>query len=248
MNKIFTAIIIDDEKDGRVVLQSLIQEHCPEVEIIKLCNSAQEGVEAIHQLTPDIVFLDISMPHMSGFSVLDKVKEVKFNLIFVTAYDDYALKAIKHAAIDYLLKPVDYNELIVAVNRCIEIDNALNSEKITHFIDSLASDQIEKVILPVREGYLFVNVKEIIRCEANSNYTVLYLLDGEKHMISKTLKDFESQLSNKSFFRIHKSHLINLSYLKKYTKGDGGTVTMVDDAELDVSRRNKEEFLKMLSL
>ena len=248
MSKILKAIIIDDEQDGRVVLQSLIQTYCPQVEIIKLCSSAQEGVEAIHLLTPDIVFLDISMPYMSGFSVLDKVKEIKFNLIFVTAYHDYALKAIKHAAIDYLLKPVDYNELIVAVNRCVEMNNVLNGEKITHFIDSLASEQIEKVILPVREGYIFVKVKDIIRCEADSNYTVLYLLGKQKHVISKTLKDFESQLSNKSFFRIHKSHLINVSHLKKYTKGDGGTVTMIDNTELDVSRRNKEAFLKMLSL
>lgn len=249
MNRIFKAIIVDDEEDGRLVLQSLINTYCPQIEIVRLCKSVVEGVEAIESISPDIVFLDINMPHANGFTLLDKVKDRLFNLIFVTAYHDYAIRAIKYSALDYLLKPIDSDELIGAVNRCVKQNGAIsNSEKINHFIDNISNAQIEKVILPVRDGYVFVKVNEIIRCEADSNYTVLYLAGGEKYVVSKTLKDFESQLSNKNFYRIHKSHLINVSYLKKYTKGDGGTVTMVDNTELDVSRRNKEEFLKMLNL
>lgn len=249
MKQTFKAIIVDDEEDGRLVLQSLIQSHCPSVEIIKQCKSAAEGEQAINSLEPDIVFLDINMPNANGFALLDKVKKRQFNLIFVTAYHNYAIRAIKYSALDYLMKPIDEVELKDAVNRCSKpTEENSNTDKINHFIDTISKDQFEKVILPVREGYVFVKIDDILRCEADSNYTTLYLVDGEKHIVSKTLKDFESQLSSSKFFRIHKSHLINLSYLKKYTRGDGGVVTLIDNTELDVSRRNKEEFLKALNL
>lgn len=247
-NKTFTAIIIDDEEDGRTVLQSLLGSHCPEIKIDKLCNTALEGLEAIKTSKPDIVFLDINMPNMNGFGLLDQLENKDFHLIFVTAYSHYAIKAIKYAALDYILKPIDAEELEQTVKKCIQLGSEFNHKKINHFIQNLGNEEIERIVLPVRDGYIFVEIKDIVRCEADSNYTRIFISNKEEHIVCKTLKDFEAQLSNHRFFRIHKSHLINLNYIKKYTKGDGGSVTMKDNTSLDVSRRNKEEFLRHLEL
>lgn len=178
--------------------------------------------------------------------MLERVKDKDFNLIFVTAHHDYAVQAIRCAALDYLLKPIDPEELVAAVQRAENKGDA--AQRRQHFIDNVGKEEITQVVLPLREGYLFVQVTDILRCEADSNYTVLHLVSGEKHLVSKTLKEFEIQLSGNRFFRIHKSHLINMQYLKKYTRGDGGSVTMIDNTELDVSRRNKEEFLRVFNL
>jgi two-component system LytT family response regulator len=248
MNKFINAVIIEDEEDGRVVLRSMLQSYCPQVRILQECASSAEGVEAIRNQQPDLVFLDIRMPMGNGFTLLDKVKDQLFQLIFVTAHHDYALQAIRYAALDYLLKPIDPEELKEAVGRCNIQPPSHTRERITHFVENYQCEEITKVILPVRDGYVFVKVDDIIRCEADSNYTRLYLSGGEKQLISKTLKEIEAQLPSRKFFRIHKSHIINVAYLKKYTKGDGGTVTLSDSTELDVSRRNREEFLKLFNL
>lgn len=246
MNNFYKAIIVDDEADGRLVLSNLLSTYCPEVKLLQQCKSANEGVLAIDTFSPDIVFLDINMPRINGFSMLEKVKEKDFDLIFVTAHHDYAIKAIRYSALDYLLKPIDPEELVAAIQRCA-FNKSQNAEKRSHFMANVTNEEIKQIVLPVRDGYVFVKIDDIVHCEADSNYTVLYLANGEKYMVSKTLKDFEHQLSNKKFFRIHKSHLVNIDYLKKYTKGDGGTVTLLDNTNLDVSRRNKEEFLKIFN-
>lgn len=246
MNKTLKAIIVDDEEDGRLVLKATLSRYCPHVEVVACCPSAEEGVKSIQSLPIDLVFLDIQMPKEDGFAMLERVKEKDFDLVFVTAHHDYAVQAIRCAALDYLLKPIDPEELIAAVQRCEARSHSI--ERRGHFMENVGKEEITQIVLPLREGYLFVQVEEIVRCEADSNYTVLHLVGGEKHLVSKTLKEFENQLSGKRFFRIHKSHLVNMKYLKKYTKGDGGTVTMIDNTELDVSRRNKEEFLRVFNL
>ncbi len=248
MNKSINAVIIEDEEDGRVVLRSMLQLYCPQVRILQECASAAEGIEAIRNQQPDLVFLDIQMPMGNGFSLLDKVKDQLFQLIFVTAHHDYAVQAIRHAALDYLLKPIDPEELKEAVGRCNVQPYTHTQERIAHFVENYQCEEITNIILPVRDGYVFVKVDDIIRCEADSNYTRLHLAGGEKQLISKTLKEIEAQLPLRKFFRIHKSHIINITYLKKYTKGDGGSVTLTDNTELDVSRRNREDFLKLFNL
>lgn len=240
------AIIVDDEEDGRVVLAANLSIYCPQVEVVASCSSAEEGVQTLQSQPIDLVFLDIQMPKEDGFAMLERVKDKDFNLIFVTAHHDYAVQAIRSAALDYLLKPIDPEELVAAVQRAENKGDT--AERRQHFMDNVGKEEITQVVLPLREGYLFVQVTDIVRCEADSNYTVLHLVGGEKHLVSKTLKEFEIQLSGNRFFRIHKSHLINMQYLKKYTRGDGGTVTMIDNTQLDVSRRNKEEFLRVFNL
>lgn len=251
MNKQIKAIIIDDEQDGRSVLMTLIKMYCPQIEIIGECSSGEQGLEMINELSPELVFLDIDMPGMNGFSLLKKIKEITFEVIFVTAHHHYALKAIKHSALDYLLKPVDKTELIQAIDKFSKIDNGKVNERMSFLLENESKENTElsQIILNVREGYIFTDIHDIIRCEADGNYTLVYLKNGDKQLACKTLKEFENILSTNNFWRIHKSHLINLKYLKKYVKGDGGgNVVMSDNSEIEVSRRNKDAFLKQFNL
>lgn len=251
MNNKIKAIIIDDEQDGRSVLNTLVKMYCPQVEIIGEGKSGEEGLSLINELNPELVFLDIDMPGMNGFSLLKRLKEITFEVIFVTAHHHYALKAIKHSALDYLLKPVDKTELIQAVDKCKSASSTSSSnERMSFLLNNSQKEgkELTQIILHVREGYVFTDINDIIRCEADGNYTKVILKNGEKQLVSKTLKDFDLTLSTHNFCRIHKSHLINIKYLKKYIKGDGGIVIMSDDSELEVSRRNKETFLKQFNI
>lgn len=249
MNEKIKAIIIDDEKDGRTVLSTLIKLYCPQVEIIGESSSGEQGLRMIEELNPALVFLDIDMPGMNGFSLLKKLKEITFEVIFVTAHHHYALKAIKHSALDYLLKPVDKTELIEAIGK-FKISSSVN-ERMAYLLENETKDlsELKQIILNVREGYVFSEINEIVRCEADGNYTTVFFKNGDKQVASKTLKEFENLLCEHNFWRIHKSHLINLKYLKKYIKGEGGgNVVMTDNSEIEVSRRNKDAFLKQFNL
>ena len=251
MNNKIKAIIIDDEADGRTVLHSLIHMYCPQITIIGQSSSGEEGLAMIQDLNPELVFLDIDMPGMNGFSLLKRIKEITFEVIFVTAHHHYALKAIKHSALDYLLKPVDKTELIEAVEKFVKIDKQKVNERMSFLLknESKEASEITQIILNVREGYIFTDIEDIIRCEADGNYTMVFLKNGTKQLASKTLKEFEYILNQNNFWRIHKSHLINLKHLKKYVKGDGGgNVVMIDNSEIEVSRRNKDAFLKQFNL
>lgn len=250
MSKKIKAIIIDDEQDGRSVLGTLLKMYCPQVEIIGEASSGDEGLQLINDLKPEVVFLDIDMPSMNGFAMLKRIKEITFEVIFVTAHHHYALQAIKHSALDYLLKPVDKAELILAVEKCKINATPKSNERMSFFLENTQQEEkkLTQIVLNVREGYIFTKIADIIRCEADGNYTKVIVKNGEKHLVSKTLKEFDTTLSNHNFCRIHKSHLINLTYLKKYIKGDGGIVVMNDDSELEVSRRNKEGFLKQFKI
>jgi len=251
MNKKIKAIIIDDEPDGRTVLHTLIKMYCPQVEVMGESSSGEQGLSMIEELNPELVFLDIDMPGMNGFSLLKRLKEITFEVIFVTAHHHYALKAIKHSALDYLLKPVDKTELIQAVEKFAHNEQHQVNERMSFLLKNDAKEpgELNQIILNVREGYIFAEINDIIRCEADGNYTIVIFKNGDKQVACKTLKEFETILSQNNFWRIHKSHLINLKYLKKYVKGDGGgNVVMTDNSEIEVSRRNKDAFLKQFNL
>lgn len=242
-------IIIDDEHYGRQSLQQAAEQYCPEVAILQICESPEAGIAAINALKPDLVFLDVQMPNMSGFDVLQKLSPIDFEVIFVTFYDQYAIKAIKFSAIDYLLKPVDVDDLIHAVQRAKEnLQKNGKRQRYQSVLHNLnyTSGKIEKLAVPTLEGIDFFRTENIIYCEADGSYTTLYLSGHEKQVISKNLKDFENLLSGSGFCRVHNSHLINLSHVKKYIKGDGGYVILTDDHHVDISRRRKDAFLKGL--
>ncbi len=242
-------IIIDDEHYGRQSLQQALEKYCPEVEILQICESPEVGITAIKKLKPDLVFLDVQMPNMSGFDVLQKLSPIDFEVIFVTSYDQYAIKAIKFSAIDYLLKPLDVDDLIHAVQRTKENlqknGKAQRYQSVLHNINH-ASGKIEKLAVPTLDGIDFFETDDIIYCEADGSYTTLYFSGHQKQVISKNLKDFENLLTGSGFCRVHNSHLINMGHVQKYIKGDGGYVILTDDHHVDISRRKKDVFLGML--
>lgn len=245
------AIIIDDELKGRKLLEVLIEKHCPMVNIIGQASSAKEGKELIEQLNPDLVFLDVEMPGGSGFDLLNQLNEVNFSLIFTTAFNQYAIKAIKFSAVDYLLKPIDEEELVKAVNKVVKKEKSRDiTDEVKNMIQHYQKPQSlnNKIALSTMEGLEFVEIDKIIRCEADSKYTFVYVKDKKKLHVTKNLKEFEELLNEYNFFRIHHSHLVNLSYITKYHKGRGGYVVLEDGSTIGVSQRKKEDFLNHLKM
>lgn len=244
------AIIVDDEKDGAEVLQFLIKQNCPQVNILSIEHSVENAISSIQVKKPDLIFLDIEMPTGTGFDVIQHTREIGYETIFITAYEHYAIKAFKTNAIDYLLKPIDVDELVSAVNNAekrIKSSNKNSNEAIESLILS-AIQKNKKISIPSQEGILWVDLDDIIRMEAESNYTHVYLKGKKKMMVAKTLKSFEDQLSNTMFCRIHSAHLINLNEIDKYIKGDGGIVVLKDSSNIPVSRANKADLLTKLNL
>jgi two-component system, LytTR family, response regulator len=243
------SIIVDDELKSRESLKILLQDFCENVEVLALCQNVAEGLEAITIHKPDVVFLDIQMQRETGFDLLTQVKQVEFEVIFTTAYSEYAIKAFKFSAIDYLLKPIDIEELKKALSRAEQKRSGNISERLHQLIQQLkpSTPKNQKLALPTSDGLIFVKVDDIIYCEASSNYTQIFTEDGRKHIVSRTLKEYEDLLADHNFFRIHNSHLINLGSVKKYVRGEGGYVIMTNDVSLDVSKRKKEAFLARLS-
>ncbi|MCU0429273.1 MAG: LytTR family DNA-binding domain-containing protein [Cytophagaceae bacterium] len=238
------ALVIDDEPDGRSLLGWMLEKYCPQVTVLTTCASAQEGILAVKEWNPDLVFLDIEMPGMNGFAMLEALGTISFEVIFVTSYDQYAIKAFRYKALDYLLKPIDESELTSAVERCVQ---SIQKEQQARSASN-ATVKNQQLVLPAKDGYIFVDIASVLRCEADGNYTKVYLEDGSKHVVAKTLKEFDTHLSGLRFARVHKSHLINLTHIKKYIKGEGGIVVMNDNSEIEVSRRSKESFLSMFQL
>jgi two-component system LytT family response regulator len=240
------AIIIDDELESRNAILNILNDFCDNVSIVTQAENVSEGINAIEKEKPDVIFLDIQMPDGSGFDLLEKVSNIDFQVIFITAHDQFALKAIKFSALDYILKPVDPQQLIDAVNKIKAPETDINT--ITHKIQTLLRNKngFERITLPTFEGFRFINIKDIIRCEADNNYTNFYLNSGEKILVTKTLKEYDETLSDLDFIRVHQSHLINVKFVDRYIKGDGGTLVMADGSEVDVSRRRKDDFLKKM--
>ena len=244
------AIIIDDEPHGCKALKKALDQYCPEVEVLAICEDPELGIKAIQDQKPNLVFLDIQMPKMSGFDVLKQLAPINFEVIFVTSYDQYAIKAIKFSALDYLLKPLDVDDLMQAVKKAQKrMENTGQDYRYQSIINNVnqQSGKIEKLAVPTLEGIEFFNISDIIYCQADRNYTNLILTNQRDHLISKNLKDFQILLSSSGFCRVHNSYLINMAHVKKYFKGEGGYVLLTDNHHVDVSRRRKEAFIKMLN-
>lgn len=235
------AVIVDDEQRARNYLRGLIEDQYPEITILGEADGVQSGIKLIEDVNPDLLFLDVQMLDGTGFDLLAQINRSKYHVIFVSAYDKFAITAIKFSAIDYLLKPVESADLGMALQK-VKKTNLNKDEK--GKLDLLLHNihKIDKIALPSLNGIEFVKIDEIVRCESLNNYTQFNLSSGEKIIISKTLKDYEDLLESKNFFRTHKSHMINLNYLKKYIKGEGGVAIMEDGSEIPVSRRRKDEF------
>jgi two-component system, LytTR family, response regulator len=236
-------ILIDDEVRCTASLQIQLKDNCPEVAIAGVYNDALAAIKAIQTSPPDLVFLDIEMPRMNGFQLLDIVQNAHFSVIFTTAYDQFAVKAFKYSALDYLLKPIDDEELKEAVQKARyrhqTLPLRLNMlEKHLQNGDKMP----EKIALPYQEGYLFVNPQEIIYCETDDNYTKFHLLNGQSMISSKPLREIEDILEGLDFFRIHKQYLVNTNQVKKYVKNGGPYVVMSNGVNLTIARNRKEDF------
>lgn len=244
------AIIVDDELKGRESLRLLIDQYCNDIEILDACSNVADAYNKIIQTNPDLVFLDIQMKNETGFDLLKKFDKVNFEVIITTAYSNYAITAIKYSAIDYLLKPIDIEELKDAINRVKEKKNTPDIlQRLGNLIENVKVNSVDeyKIAIPSSDGLVFVKATEIIYCEAEGNYTYFYLKNGKKHIVSKTLKEYENILNSHQFCRTHHSYLVNLKEISKYTRGDGGYVTMSNGVNLDVSKRKKEAFLERIS-
>lgn len=243
------AILVDDEESSLSALSEKLIRHCPQVEILQLCRRAEEAILAIESKLPDIVFLDIEMPVMNGFSLLQQLSNKRFDVIFVTAYDHYAIKAIRYSALDYLLKPVEIDDLKAAVERVQEKkESADSNQRLELLLDNISSEKkrFKRLAIPTSEGLQFIRTEDIIYLEASVNYTNLHLVHRIKYTVSRTLKDFEEMLPADIFLRIHSSYIINKNYVEKYIRGEGGKVVLSDQTVLDVSKRKKHEFLKSI--
>jgi two-component system LytT family response regulator len=234
------ALIIDDEKSSRDTLRGFVENYCEEIQIIDEAESAEQAIEQIKKLQPQLIFLDIELPLGSGFDLLEACKHSNFDVIFTTAHDQYALQAIKVCALDYLLKPISVTDLKAAIAKISR--QKTTTPQIRTFVENISNlnKQLSNIVLPTLDGFLVVKISEIIRCEADKNYTYFIFTNNEKVLVSKTLKEFDELLHEMDFIRVHQSHLINASHVQRYIKGSGGYVKMSDDSIIEVSRRKKE--------
>jgi two-component system LytT family response regulator len=250
-SKSLNAILVDDERHCIETLRYELQLHCPHVDIVGTASSGTEGIEVIKAHKPDLVFLDIEMPGMSGFEMLRGIGEVNFSVIFVTAYDQYALQAFRFAASDYLLKPVISEQLVQAVSRVSSTNTSATDTRLQ--LEALLYNLKEgmkspRIALPSGRGMDFVYARDIMYCNAESNYTHLILSDNKKYTVSKTLKDVEAMLESLNFFRIHQSYLINMDFMQRYLREDGGYVVMSDGKNIPIAKRRKEEFSQRMKI
>lgn len=240
-------VLVDDDESNLSSLSEKLGRHCPQINIIARCDNATDGIKAIESLQPEVVFLDIEMPVMNGFLMLQQLSYKNFELIFVTAYDHYAIKAIRYSALDYLVKPVEIEELKAAVAKAeINQQNRAGNSQIELLLDHLQKKQQRRISVPTFDGLQFITIDDIIYLEASNNYTYIYLLTSQKFLVSRTLKDFEELLPSETFVRIHHAHIINKSFVDRYIRGDGGQVVMSNGAVLDVSKRKKSDFLQAI--
>ncbi|MCB0508928.1 MAG: LytTR family DNA-binding domain-containing protein [Chitinophagales bacterium] len=245
------ALIVDDEKNNRITLHKLIEKFCPHVEIISECDSVDCALSILNETTIDVIFLDVEMPIKNGFDLLAHFNyQCPFEVIFTTAYSQYAVKAFRFSALDYLLKPVDPEELVQAVHKLSNKLSSNSKHKQFEILEQKINNKsIEKKQLAIStlEGIYFTTLNEIIHIDADSSYTRIYLLSGEMIMSSKPLKYFEELLDDYDFVRVHQSHIINLKLIRRYVRGDGGQVIMTNGTEIEVSRRKKDDLLAKIS-
>lgn len=243
------AIIIDDEAHARESLTNVIHQYCQEVTIVGTGENVTDALALINRFSPEIVFLDIDMPHGNGFTLFDQLKSPNFETIFTTAHEEYAIKAFRVAALDYLTKPIDFRQLQEAIARYrLKQKIELKEQRIELLLENLSNkpNEFNKLVLPDYEGYTMLKVADIIYCKADGSYTEIHLLNGKIVTTSKLLKSIEELLPSQTFYRIHKSYVVNLNLIKRYNKTEGHQVLMENNALLDVSDRNKKEFIARL--
>ncbi len=241
-------IIIDDEIKARETIVEMMKIYCKNVIIVAQAQDVKSGISAIKQYKPDLILLDIKLPDGSGFDLLKKLDIIDFKIIFITAYEQYAIKAFRFSALDYLLKPIDPEELINAVEK---VDKSIGNDNLNLKLDAFLSNipniskEVKKIVLKTSDNIYLVDVQDIIRCESDRNYTMFYLVNGEKIIVSRTLKEFDELLNKYNFFRVHQSHIINLRYVVRYEKRNKNCVVMKDNSKIPVSFRKKNELLKI---
>lgn len=245
------AVIIDDEQHSIDTLKWKLKNYCPDVEVLEAFDSPVEGVAYLKNNPPDLLFLDIEMPMLNGFDVLEELgRELSFDIIFTTAYDNFGIQAVKFSALDYLLKPVQNKELKDAIDKHLKKTKArIPAEQIDVLLNNVHAEKkgkVGKIALASKESIEFVDAQEIVCCEANSNYTNVYMSEGRKRVISRTLKEFEDILSTHKFFRPHNSYLINLNRVREFIRGDGGFLVMENKMKIPVSKSRREELLDLL--
>ena len=242
------AILVDDELYCTELLSALLAKNCPEVEVVAEFNDPQKAAEYIRENPPDILFLDIEMPRLNGFDLLERVRPIAFQVVFTTAYNQYALRAIKISALDYLLKPIDIDELKAAVGKAQQQRSPLWTQFELMERTRSAGEQPPKTIaLSTLEGLNFVEVADIVYCQSEGSYTNLFFLDGQSMLLSKPIKDVGELLIPAGFLRVHNSYLINLGHIKKYIRGEGGEIIMKNGHTVPVSRSKKAEFLERIA-
>jgi two-component system, LytTR family, response regulator len=242
------AIIVDDEPYCCEALATLLQRYCPDVRVIDTCYNGETAIRAIEEDKPQLLFLDIEMPQMNGFQMLEKLKEINFELIFTTSYDQYAIKAIRVSALDYLLKPIDREELQKAVRLALDRLQSPLPQQMEILLQKLnhTSIALHRIALPTMEGLQMIPAEMIVRVQSDSNYSILMLKSKQKIIVSRTLKELEEILEDYSFIRVHNSHLVNMNEVDKYVKGEGGYLLMSDGSTVDVSRSRKDTLLTRL--
>lgn len=243
------AILIDDERNSLEMLEWLLNTYCPDITILAQCLSGEEGMKAIRDLNPDVVFLDIEMPKMNGFDMLEHFKDIPFEVVFTTAYDKFAVKAFRYSALNYLLKPVDPEELISTVERLKQKKSTPSNAQMELLFQSLMNQktQAERIALSTGDGLVFVLTKEIAYCQAESNYTKVVMADHRKILVAKTLKEIDETLSGKDFFRVHNSYLVNINHITKFVRGDGGYILMPDQTQITISRSKRDDFFQLFA-
>jgi two-component system LytT family response regulator len=250
MSRKLKTIIVDDERDAVDFINSIIDEYCTSLEVVGKAYNVIQGVSAIKDKDPDLVFLDVEMPNGTGFDLLAQFPEKNFDVIFITAFNHYAIKAIKFSAVDYILKPININEFIDAVDKVIKKHTerrTQGNESLKILMENLRSSLPSRLAIPTADGMEYLNPKDIIRIEADRSYSWFFLTGNRKILVSKHLKEFQELLGDRYFFRSHNSHLINLKYVKKYIRKEGGYIEMADSAMIPVSRNRKDLFLAQMA-
>ncbi|GGH66510.1 MAG: response regulator transcription factor [Bacteroidetes bacterium] len=246
------ALIIDDEANSRAALKGKLELFCPDINPISEAGDIESALKEVIANKPDVMFLDVKLAGETGFELLERIhqEEITWNgeVIFTTAHDEFALKAIKFSALDYLLKPIDPEELVKAVRKVQQVSNEVPSGNISVLLENFrsAAESPKKIVIPSSDGMHIIKVSDILRCESSSNYTQFVLKTGKNLLASKTLKEFDNMLTDHNFERIHKSHLVNMNYVKRYVQSDGGYVIMEDDSKIPVANRKKEHLMALL--
>lgn len=243
------AIIVEDEAHSRKTLTNFLHKYCPEIEITAQEETVKSAVFSINTTPPDLLFLDIDLPDGSGFDVLDSIVKPWPKIIFVTAYNQYAVKAFQISAIDYLLKPIDPQLLINAVQKVSSNEEPTGQmvQKMEVMRENRISGQLHKIAIPSQNGIQMIRIEDVVRFEADGNYTTIFMRDKSKLVVTKKIKEFEMLLEDLHFYRLHQSHIVNLHFVERYIRGEGGTVVLEDGSQIEVARRRKEDFLDRLS-